>query len=133
MTFGQRVRKFRKERKLSQNALAELSGISPRTVFGYEAGTTYPRTEVILNRLADALGVTREELAGDTTKPEQILPQTTNMSIEAQAQLLTHRVVSLLYESGLSDITKDMMVKTIMDAYWETRCRSQNENDTSIE
>lgn len=131
MTFGQRLRKYRKERKLSQNALAELSGISPRTIFGYEVGTTYPRTENMLNRLADALGVTREALVGETMKPDRGFSYMPELPYEAQAQMLTHQVISLLNEDGLSDVDKDMMVKAIMDAYCESRRRSQSENDVS--
>ena len=132
MTFGQRLRKYRKERKLSQNALAELSGVSPRTIFGYEVGTTYPRTEAILNRLADALGVTHEELVGDTMKPDRDFSDIPDLPYETQARILTHQVVSLLYEDYFPSDDKDMMVKAIMDAYWESRRRSQSENDASI-
>ena len=131
MTFGQRVREYRKKLRLSQNALAELAGVSPRTIFGYEVGTTFPRTETILNRLADALGITREELVGNTMKTNLVNSDLSDLSYEIQAQILTRKVTSLLYEDGFPSDGKDMMVKAIMDAYWESRRRCQVKNDTT--
>ena len=66
LPFSETVRELRKSKRLSQNALAKIAGVSPRTIFGYEAGTTYPRTASTLNRLAEALGVTSEALADNT-------------------------------------------------------------------
>lgn len=131
MTFGERVRTLRKKKKLSQNALAELVGVSPRTIFGYEAGTTYPRTENILNRLAGALDVTREALMEGETSPESFAFIRADHSMTTQMRIATQQVATLLLSDSLSDVQKDVMAHAIMDAYWESRQKSREKNDTT--
>lgn len=132
MTFGERVRKYRKNKRLSQNALAELAGVSPRTVFGYEAGTTYPRTKDMLKRLADALGVTSEALVDGVPSLESFAFIRADRSLETQARLLTQQIVSAML-GDLPAEQKDAMAKTVMDAYWESRQKSREQNDMTSE
>lgn len=126
------MRELRRKKKLSQNALAELAGVSPRTIFGYEAGTTYPRTENMLNRLAEALGVTSEALVDGTPSLESFAFIRADHSLETQARILTQQVVSLMLGEYLPDVQKDEMAQAIMDAYWESRQRRREKNDTII-
>ena len=131
MTFGERVRDLRKKRRLSQNALAELAGVSPRTIFGYEAGTTFPRTEKLLIQLADALGVSREALVEGTSSLEAFAFIRADHSRENHARILTQQMVSLMLDEHLPGVCKDEMAQTIMNAYWESRRRNHEENDTA--
>ena len=131
MSFGGRVRELRKSKHLSQNALAKIAGVSPRTIFGYEAGTTYPRTASTLNRLAEALGVTSEALADNTHPLKSLANIPGNQSAETQRQMITQQAVSLLLDDHLPDTQKDDMVQAILDAYWESRRRSPVKNDTT--
>ena len=57
MKFGEKVKKLRKEMKLSQGELAAKIGVSARSVASYEAGTSYPRYKEIYEALAATLGV----------------------------------------------------------------------------
>ncbi len=57
MKFGEKVKKLRKDVKLSQGELAEKIGVSGRTVASYEAGTSYPRYKETYEAIATALGV----------------------------------------------------------------------------
>jgi transcriptional regulator with XRE-family HTH domain len=57
MKFGEKVKKLRKDMKLSQGELAEKIGVSCRSVQSYEAGTSYPRYKEIYDNLAAVLGV----------------------------------------------------------------------------
>lgn len=131
MTFGERVRDLRKKRRLSQNALAELAGVSPRTIFGYEAGTTFPRTEKLLIQLADALGVSREALVEGTSSLEAFAFIRADHSRENHARILTQQIVSLMLDEHLPGVCKDEIAQTIMNAYWESRRRNHEENDTT--
>ena len=53
MKFGDKVRIQRLRKRMSQEELAKEVGISPRTVFAYEQGATYPRRREIYKKLAD--------------------------------------------------------------------------------
>ena len=57
MKFSEKVKKLRKEMKLSQGELAAKIGVSARSVASYEAGTSYPRYKEIYEALAATLGV----------------------------------------------------------------------------
>lgn len=59
--IGEKLQKFRKEKKLSLRALAEKAGISKSTLSDIEKGNTNPTTNT-LNKLADALGISIEDL-----------------------------------------------------------------------
>jgi len=57
MKFGEKVKKARKEMKLSQGELGAKIGVSGRSVAAYEGGTSYPRYMSTYDALASALGV----------------------------------------------------------------------------
>ena len=56
MKFGDKIKNLRVEKKLSQQALGELIGVSARTIQNYESGVSYPKTHEIYAKLANALG-----------------------------------------------------------------------------
>ena len=61
---GDRLRKVRDKRLLSQRELAERAGLSPTTILKLESGRVdepHPRT---IRKLADALKVDPDELVG---------------------------------------------------------------------
>lgn len=61
MTFGDRVRTYRKAKGLTQESLAKAIGVSKTTITGYELGYREPDVEKI-KLLSDALGVTGDDL-----------------------------------------------------------------------
>lgn len=61
--FGNRLRQLRKERKLTQQQLAELIGVKNSVISFYEVGERVPSPEV-LRKLALALHVTADYLLG---------------------------------------------------------------------
>ena len=61
--LGKRLAEFRKKSGLSQAQLAKIVGVPQRTIANYETIANYIPSSVI-PALADALGVTVEELIG---------------------------------------------------------------------
>ena len=133
MTFGEQVRALRKKKKISQNVLAKLAGVSTRTIFGYEAGTTFPRTKNTLERLANALDVTGEELMDGVQSLEGFAFIRADHSMTTQVRVLTRQVVSLLNDEGFPDAEKDDIAQTIMNAYWDSKTKKREKNDMSAE
>jgi ribosome-binding protein aMBF1 (putative translation factor) len=62
-SFGQRLRRIRKSKKLSQTALAEKTGIDNHAISNYEVGLILPSLST-LEWLCEALDVTATELLG---------------------------------------------------------------------
>lgn len=64
MTFSQRLRQLREEKRITQAALGRAVDISPRMVSFYESGNHFPRNEMILKRIADYFQVSLDYLLG---------------------------------------------------------------------
>ena len=64
MAFSERVTQLRKQRGLTQQELAELTGVKVLQIRRYENGSSQPTLEVIKN-LSVALSVTADELIFD--------------------------------------------------------------------
>jgi transcriptional regulator with XRE-family HTH domain len=64
MAFADQLTAARKERKLTQQALADLVGVHVTQLRRYEAGTAQPTLDVLRN-IATALAVTIDSLAFD--------------------------------------------------------------------
>ena len=73
MTFGDRVRTYRKAKGLTQEALAKAIGVSKTTITGYELGYREPDVEKI-KLLSDALGVTGDDLLNTGFSKEKKAP-----------------------------------------------------------
>jgi len=66
--LGRRIQFFRKQRQLSQAALAEKVDISITSLSQIERGVKYPTSET-LSRIANALGAEARELFDDEEAP----------------------------------------------------------------
>lgn len=55
MNFGKKLKDLRTQKGWSQEELAKQMGVTRRTIGGYEAGTTYPRTRDMYAKLAELL------------------------------------------------------------------------------
>lgn len=61
MSFANKIREARLERNLTQEQLAELIDVHPRTYRNYETGTTVPRIQII-RKLCIVLAVSSDDL-----------------------------------------------------------------------
>ncbi len=71
MTFSERLRQLRQEKKMTQSSLGQAVDISPRMISFYESGNHFPRDEVILKRLADLFEVSLDYLLGHSDLREE--------------------------------------------------------------
>lgn len=71
MTFSDRLRELRQEKKMTQSALGQAVDISPRMISFYESGNHFPRDEIILKRLADLFEVSLDYLLGHSDLREE--------------------------------------------------------------
>jgi repressor LexA len=65
MSFGDRLRACREERKISRAELAQMLGVSPSAIGNYETGVSFPKENVML-QLFDCLQVEPNELYQDS-------------------------------------------------------------------
>ena len=67
MTFGEKLRRARREKGLTQAELANQAGLGLRTIIAYEKGETYPQKRSTYQTLADILGVQADDLHNEET------------------------------------------------------------------
>lgn len=65
MAVGENIRKFRKEKGLTQKRLGQLCGIDEANIRKYELGKANPKIETV-SKISSALGVTTYEILGIT-------------------------------------------------------------------
>jgi len=71
--IAENIKKFRKEKGITQEALADFMGVTFQSVSKWECGMTYPDLELIPS-LANFFGVTMDELIGsDKIKNEELI------------------------------------------------------------
>lgn len=70
MTLGNRIAELRKERSMTQEALANALGVSNQAVSKWEANQSCPDIQ-LLPQIADLFGVTLDSLFGRETKQEE--------------------------------------------------------------
>lgn len=73
-SFGEKLKRLRKSRNLTQEQLAEMIEIDPRNLSRIEVGLSFVKAET-LEKILDALDITTEQLfANDHIKnPEELL------------------------------------------------------------
>ena len=67
MTFGEKLRRARREKGLTQAELANQAGLGLRTIIAYEKGETYPQKRYTYQTLADILGMQADDLHNEET------------------------------------------------------------------
>ena len=67
MTFGEKLRRARREKGLTQAELANQAGLGLRTIIAYEKGETYPQKRSTYQTLADILGAQADDLHNEET------------------------------------------------------------------
>lgn len=80
-TIGNRIQKFRKEKSLTQEALADQLGISPQAVSKWENDSSCPDIS-LLPQLCRILGVTTDELLSGKSEEVTLVPMEQRKSLE---------------------------------------------------
>lgn len=111
MKFNERLTHLRKRYSVSQTDLANAVGVSRKSIQYYESGERYPRNGVLI-KLADYFNVTLEYL---TSGGENSL-HTSN-----SADALVSEVTALFSGGDLSEEDKDMVMRVIQEAYWDSK------------
>ncbi len=128
--FGEKVKDQRERLKLSQEQLANLVGVSRRTIITYETGAATPRINS-LRKIAEALGVTQRYLTNDEIDDpqagidEEPFIQAARDAFgkkgaDEMAKLLMQN--EALFAGGtLSEDQKDMFYEAITKAYFANK------------
>lgn len=119
--IGERIRQCRINARLTQEELAELARLSRVTIAKYESGRIEPGINAMM-RIADAFGITVDELLGNAPLPEQITAKPKNENISAIIRVL-NQLPEKEQEKALN------MMRIVFDEYSEHFEKGTNDND----
>lgn len=125
--LSDKIRESRERLELKQEQLAELTGVSRRSVIAYETGSAIPR-ERTMRKLAEALGVTQYYLThDDCDNPDAGIDEEPfvqaardafgKKGADEMADLL-QRNQALFAGGTLSESQKDMFFEAVSKAYF---------------
>jgi len=115
MVIGQNIREQRKKSNLTQNELAELSGVAVGTISQYERGRRRQPNIAQLKKIADALEVTIELLLNPKAKE---IPSTTTQE-KASTDIIRCRYQAV-YKIRKDDEDNDMYIYSIWHVYLDS-------------
>ena len=127
MNIAASIARLRRERGMTQEALAEVIGVSPQTISKWENSTTYPDV-ALLPVLADVFGVTIDVLYGREMQ-QSLLPEN---AIDNVIEHACRTFVGVCYNPELDGKFEDQLAqyKKVMQA--DPRHRSVIENDRDV-
>ena len=124
MTFGEKLRKHRKEKNLTQQQVAEAIGVAPTTIVNYENGTTYPRDRAVYVKLAEILGVEADYLHNENDMFLEASSEMYGRRGKKQAAQLVETARGLFAGGELTDDEKLGVLNAMQEAFFE--CKKMN-------
>ena len=121
MTFGEKLRTFRLQKKLTQQELAKKAGLGLNTISNYEGGKTYPKSRDVYSTLAEILGVNVNELYNENDEFISSARERYGYSGKKQAEKLVEEMGGLFAGGELSDEDLDGVMKVLQDYYWKAK------------
>jgi transcriptional regulator with XRE-family HTH domain len=116
MEFGEVLRTERERCGYTQKELAEMIGVTDRTIQNYERGRANVARFEHLKALSEALGIELYEF-GEKKTPS--LSQT--QKDEREITKLVNQMSALFAGGELSDDDKEAAVRAVTQAYWESK------------
>ena len=130
MTFGEKIKEARVAMNLSQTELAQMTGISERSLYTYEQLGTLPRKSNI-RKLAEALHISVSYLLDEKEIDSQSHIDNDIFIMEArekfgskgakEAQDVLGRLNSLFAGGELDDDAKDVFFQAVMAVYMDSK------------
>ena len=124
MRFGQKVRKLRIQKGLSQTELGAICGLSLRTIRNYEVDGRYPKQREIYYKLASALDCSVNYLLSEEEELFENETQEPNYDVLSDMDTLAKDVRTFFSRNDVPEIVKDSLMQKLQDAYWEAREKS---------
>lgn len=114
-TLGNRIQELRKERKMTQEELAEKLDVTPQAVSKWETDNSYPDISLLVE-LANLFNCTVDELLGRKNNETKVLPE--DMRKDINKMLLKIRITSE-EENEKTKVNINLPVALILACYDE--------------
>ncbi|TCX53579.1 helix-turn-helix transcriptional regulator [Dehalobacter sp. 14DCB1] len=121
MLFGDKIKELRNLAEMSQQELANKTGLSLRSIQNYESNQRYPKDVAILNKLCIALSTTIEELMKEEDNFIQEAAAKYGTRGKKDAKMLVEELGGLFAGGELNEADKDKVFRAITEMYWKAK------------
>lgn len=121
MKFGEKLKNARKRKKLTQDQLSKLVGVSKRTIVNYESGEIYPKGRKMYHTLAEALEVEPSYLISEDEEFITDAGDAYGARGRMQARRLINQVSAMFAGGELDDDDKLAFVHQIQELYFDSK------------
>ena len=128
MSIAANIARLRKERGMTQEALAEMIGVSAQTISKWENETTWPDV-ALLPVIADVFGVTIDALYGREDVKRSLSP---DVAIDRAIEGVRETIVGTVYNPELDGRFEDQLAQYRKVMQSDPRQRSVIENDRDV-
>ena len=128
MNIAANIARLRKERAMTQEALAEVIGVSSQSISKWENATTYPDV-ALLPVLADVFGVTVDALYGREDVKHTV---TADGAIDRVIEHVRETIVGTIYDLAIDGRFEDQLAQYKRLLQSDPRQRSVIENDRDV-
>ena len=118
MAFAENLKEKRAQSGLTQAELAMKAGVTARTIQNYELGTRKPGNMVIVQRIADALGTTTEQLLSSGETLVVAAHERGGARAAKDINELVSEVTGMFAGGKPSDDALDGAMRALNEAYW---------------
>lgn len=125
MEFGEKLKKLRRSKRMSQAELAKLIGVSQRTIAYYEAGKTYPRYKEIYEALAATFDTTVDFFRSESEEFMEEVWQQYGTRGQRQAAKILGMAGELFAGGELSEEDKMALLTEMQQLYLDSKQRAR--------
>ena len=118
MSFKDNLRARREMLGITQVELAKAAGITTRTLYNYESGERRPSNIEVVQKIANALGMTAEELLSSGEALVVEAHERGGAKAARDVDALVGEITGLFAGGKLSDDALDGAMRALNEAYW---------------
>lgn len=128
MKFGEKLRKLRTEKSMTQDEVSKAIGVSRRTYVSYEQDGRYPRKREIYGKLADVFKCNINYLMTEGEEFVTSAAEQYGSRGKRQAEELVEELSGMFAGGDLSEADKDSVFMALQRAY--VLCKEDNKKYT---
>ena len=126
MTFGDKIRKLRKEKKMTQQKLDAMVGVSYRTIRTWEVDGRYPKQSNLYQKLADVFQCRVSYLMDDNETVCLGNDEPSEYSGAKQARQILEQVAALFASGTMTNEDKTIFMDEITRLYLASKRTEEN-------
>ena len=119
MTFGEKIKLLRKQNNITQTQLAELTGVSLRTIINYEKYDKKPKQPEMYELLAKALNTEVSELQNTKGDYVSITKKKLTKTQQTPVDFLSAEINRIFASDKVSDEDKLTLLLNVEKSFWK--------------